>query len=184
MIEINDVKVNFDLYTSIIDLSIDLNNKLPSENYSYRFISGVGGFSSCSLVLYIAEKEKIKNMFITTLRVGKKELEALCDLKENGRLKNCYFALSSISKRTYYKDKRYEYDDFFESLCNEYGFKYNYVNNHSKVILIETAKNNYVIETSSNFNENPKIEQFCLTNSKAVYDYYLNVLTKEGIICE
>lgn len=184
IIEIDEVKTCFDLYSSVEELSIDLNDKLPKENESFRFISGVGGFSSCSLVLYIAEKEIINNMYITTLRVGKKELDALCNLKDNGKLKNCFFALSGINKRTYYKDKRYEYDTYFEDLCEEYNFKFNYVNNHSKIILIETKNNKYVVETSSNFNENPKIEQFCLLNSQKVFDYYYKILKKEGIIFE
>lgn len=147
-------------------------------------MSGERGFTSCSLVLYIAEKEIIKELYVTTLRVGKKELEAICNLKDEGRLKKAYFVLSGISKYNYYKGKRYDYDTYFEDACNDYKFKYDYVNNHSKIILARTSKNYYVIETSSNFNENPKIEQFCLLNSKEVYEYYLETFRKVGIFNE
>lgn len=34
------------------------------------------------------------------------------------------------------------------------------------------AEGEIVIETSSNFNENPKIEQFCITNSPEIYGFY------------
>ena len=53
-------------------------------------------------------------------------------------------------------------------------------NNHSKIILAKTKHNFYVIETSSNLNENPKIEQFNFENSKRLYEFYL-LLFKELI---
>lgn len=48
----------------------------------------------------------------------------------------------------------------------------NVVKNHSKVILLDTDKGKYVIETSSNFNENPKIEQFSFEKSAELYEFY------------
>lgn len=50
-----------------------------------------------------------------------------------------------------------------------------------KVILLDTDAGKLTIETSSNFNENPKIEQFCITNDTAVYGYYLGGFQRLGI---
>ena len=46
----------------------------------------------------------------------------------------------------------------------------------AKVYLMKTEKQNYfVLETSSNLNENPKMEQFILSNDQMLYDFYYNL---------
>lgn len=42
-------------------------------------------------------------------------------------------------------------------------------NNHSKIINFDTDSGKYVIWTSSNLNENPKIEQFIFLKSEEIY---------------
>nr|DAI82559.1 MAG TPA: hypothetical protein [Caudoviricetes sp.] len=37
---------------------------------------------------------------------------------------------------------------------------------------MKTEKNFYVVETSSNLNENPKMEQFSFENDKSLFDWY------------
>lgn len=146
---------------------------LPAPGESLRLISYAGQFSSCSVVLWIAAQTKIKNLHITTLRVGKKELLALCGLVDDGRLGNVRFILSGIARENTRGGKDYGYTDFFEETCQEYGFLYSYEKNHSKVILLDTEAGKIVVETSSNFNENPKIEQFCITSSDEIYNFYV-----------
>lgn len=147
--------------------------ELPQEGESLRAISYAGGFSSCSVVLWIANKAKIKQMFASTLRVGKKEIDAMQDLYEEGRLKHAKFVLCGISKENKsLKGKDYGYTEYFEEQCAECGFLWSYAKNHSKIILLDTSKGKFVIETSSNFNENPKVEQFCITKSDLIYGFY------------
>lgn len=146
---------------------------LPQEGESLRAISYAGGFSSCSVVLWIASKAKIKQMFVSTLRVGKKEIDAMKDLHDDGKLDSASFVLCGISKENKsLKGKDYGYTEYFEELCAECGFSWSYAKNHSKIILLDTNKGKFAIETSSNFNENPKIEQFCITKSDLIYDFY------------
>lgn len=45
-------------------------------------------------------------------------------------------------------------------------------NNHSKVMLFDTDAGKFVIESSSNLNENPKVEQFRLEKSAELFDFY------------
>lgn len=147
--------------------------ELPQDGESLRAISYAGGFSSCSVVVWIAAKAKIERMFVSTLRVGKKEIDAMQDLYEEGRLKHAKFVLCGISKENKsLKGKDYGYTEYFEEKCAECGFEWCYAKNHSKVILLDTSKGKFVIETSSNFNENPKVEQFCITKSDLIYDFY------------
>lgn len=147
--------------------------ELPQDGESLRAISYAGGFSSCSVVIWIAEKAKIERMFVSTLRVGKKEIDAMQDLHESGKLDSASFVLCGISKENKsLKGKDYGYTEYFEEKCAECGFEWCYAKNHSKIILLDTSEGKFVIETSSNFNENPKVEQFCITKSDLIYDFY------------
>lgn len=50
----------------------DLIPNPPKKDESYRLISFQGGFSSISLIAYVALKEKIEELTVSTLRVGEK----------------------------------------------------------------------------------------------------------------
>ena len=146
---------------------------MPQDGESLRAISYAGGFSSCSVVIWIASKAKIERMFASTLRVGKKEIDAMQDLHEEGKLKHAKFVLCGISKENKsLKGKDYGYTEYFEEKCAECGFEWCYAKNHSKIILLDTSEGKFAIETSSNFNENPKVEQFCITKSDLIYNFY------------
>jgi len=67
---------------------------------------------------------------------------------------------------------RYDYVSQIKKLFAEVGFRMIDLSNHSKIFLMRTKNYNFVLETSSNLNENPTIEQFCFSNSKALYDFY------------
>ncbi|MFR6311357.1 hypothetical protein [Anaerofustis stercorihominis] len=176
-----DKKVVFDLNKSFNKLC-NSNIILPKKNQSLRMISPAKGWSSCNLIMYIASNENIYNLIATTLRVGKKEITEIEKLFNNGNLKEAHFILSGISKENRVKGKTYDYQEYFENTCKKCGFTFKYINNHSKVILIKTFDNYYVIETSSNLNENPKIEQFVVTNSKEICEYYIKVFKELEIL--
>ena len=172
--ETND-RVIFDLFESAEKLHEYC--ILPDENQSIRMISPAGGWSSCSLLLALSDKAKIGELYITTLRVGKKELQALCGLD----IKKVHFALGGISREN---AEKYDYSAELESVCAYQGWTYTYLRNHSKVILAKTNRGKIVIETSSNFNENPQIEQFCISNSAALYDFYVQQFKALGVFAE
>ena len=171
-----NVRTVFSLEQSLSKLE-DAGMHIPDQGEALRLISPAGGWSSCSLILWIAEQSHIRHMIATTLRVGKKEIDAICGLMYDGTLESAEIYLSGIAKQ----HKKYDYSDYFEAKCEEYGIKYKYVKNHSKVILLDTDLGKIVIETSSNLNENPKIEQFCVLNSEKVYDFYMNCFNRLGV---
>ncbi len=166
--------VCFDLYLSRLELRNFLDH-LPQENEVFKLVSPAGGWSSCSLVMWIATQCTINNMLVTTLRVGQKELDAIVLLKKKEKIKNIEFLLSGLAKENKVRGKDYGYSQNFEKICERKGIKYRYVKNHSKVILLDTDKGKFVIETSSNFNENPKIEQFSFEKSEELHDFYKRI---------
>lgn len=51
----------------------------------------------------------------------------------------------------------------------------------NKVVLLSGQSGKYIIETSSNFNENPKIEQFILSKSDDIYNFYVEQFKEMGV---
>lgn len=151
---------------------------LPQKDESIRAVSYQGGFSSISFIVMVAEKEKIKELTVSTLRVGEKQFKVLQKLKRENKLDEANFITGTIMKENTINNKKYRYYEIFTEGCKENNWKWEVVNNHSKLILMQTKENYYVLETSSNLNENPKIEQFTFENDKDLYYFYYNLLTE------
>jgi len=162
----------FNIQKSKFDLKKEM-PKLPT-NECYKFISVNGGYASISFIMRVAQEKKIKELTATTLRVGEKEFKQLDYLYKQKRIEKCQFIIGSIMKENKNKYKHY-YDDFV-SVCEKNEWEYKVYTNHSKIILMRTDEDYYVLETSSNLNENPKMEQFSFENSKELYEFYYNII--------
>ncbi|MBY9013093.1 MAG: hypothetical protein KGD70_12030 [Candidatus Lokiarchaeota archaeon] len=167
----------FKISKSIISLDKILNQCLPLKDECVKLISFDGGFSSISFISLVAQKENIKELTASTLRIGEKQFIHLARLKQAGKLDKATFFLSSIMKEDNKKKDKYNYYSKFEEVCKTNGWEKIVINNHSKIILMCTDDNYYVLETSSNLNENPKIEQYSFENDKELYDFYYNFFT-------
>ena len=149
----------------------------PKEDECFKMLSVGGGFSSLGIIKWIAQQEKIEDLYVTTFRIGKAHFQELIYLRNSNKIGRAHFITSQTQERTdklaKYKDSEYDYYKFMVKKCEEFGWDLKSFDNHSKLILMKTAKNYYVIETSSNLNENPKMEQFSFENDKTLYDWYL-----------
>ena len=146
---------------------------LPDDEV-FKLITS-GGFSSIGFIKVIADATVINNLFVSTLRIGKKHLAVLDNLYKQKRLKNASFVIGSIMKNDSAKGKGYGYYDCLEDVCKKNGWEISVMNNHSKILLFDTDIGKYVIETSSNLNENPKIEQFSFEKNSELYEFYLSL---------
>ena len=144
-------------------------NRPPNTEESYRMISA-GGFSLIAFIKYIASLEPILELCVSSLRIGKKHIKIIDGLHKAGLIKDASFVFGGIFKRT--NTKEYDYYQQFVQICQNNNWKYTQINNHSKVLLMRTRNNWYVVETSSNLNENPNIEQFTFENSKELFEFY------------
>lgn len=170
--EVIETHERFDLFAACERLK---GIKLPADSETVRVISPANGFSSAALICEISRQNGgIAEMHATTLRVGKKESQLLADLA----IPNCEIVACGIMRH----NGEYNYSGQVEQTFAKAGYKLGYAKNHSKVILIITNNGKkIVIETSSNLNENPKIEQFTITQSEAVHDWYLQQLRGLGV---
>lgn len=147
-----------------------LTNTLPDDEV-YKLIS-TGGFSSIGFVRFIADRTHIKCLTATTLRVGVKQLEVLDALKRQDKLDHVRFVIGSIMRRNKQGKKSYEYYEQFKKVCVKNSWEYIVQSNHSKLLLFDTNEGKFVLETSSNLNENPSIEQFSFERNAELYDFY------------
>lgn len=158
---------------SIIRSVYELEKEMESlpDNEVYKFISS-GHFSSISFVKYIAKRTTINEMYVSSFRIGKKELKTIDVLFKSGKIKMCHFAVGTLMANDSASVKKYHYYDNFKGICEKNGWEYITVNNHSKILLFDTEIGKFVLETSSNLNENPKIEQFSFEKDSELYDFY------------
>lgn len=151
----------------------------PKNDEVYKMLSVGGGFSSLGIIKFVAEKEIIEDMYVSTFRIGKAHFYELIKLKNQGKLLKAHFITSQTQERTdekaKYKGTEYNYYKFLVEKCLQFGWDLKSFDNHSKLILMKTKDNYYVVETSSNLNENPKMEQFSFENDKSFFDWYLNL---------
>lgn len=149
--------------------------KPPDTSDCYKMISINGGFSTIGIINYIAKLEPIKELYVSTFRIGKNHFNSLLKLHNIGRLGKCNLITSISQKEIDDTQEGYNYYEYIKNRCKDIGWKIKCFNNHSKILLMRTEKNYYVVETSSNLNENPKTEHFSWENDKELYEWYLAI---------
>ena len=173
-------RVCFDLTRSVHTL-LRVLDAPPARDECFKLLSDAGGWSSCSLIMWLAQKEPIVELYCSTFRVGTKEIGQMERLREVGKLGPAQFVLSGLVEwDDARRSEKYDYYAYFRAVCDRNGWRYASRKNHSKVILARTRDNWYVIETSSNLNENPKIEQFSFENDEALFEFYRRNLFEGG----
>lgn len=168
VIKLNKVPFRFHIMHEFSRIET-LDPNLP-ENEIRKYIS-LGGFSSIGFVKFIAERAHINHLIVSTLRVGKKQLAVLDILKQQGKLDSVTFICGSIQIEGN-NERKYNYYDNFSKVVEKNDWKVIVYNNHSKILLFDTNKGKFVIETSSNLNENPKMEQFSFEKNEKLFEFY------------
>ena len=140
---------------------------LPNDHEVYKIIGGRRGFSCIGLIEYIAKREPVRELLMTTFRCETKQMMELDRLHSEGRIDYLEMIVSRMArneKRGYFKECL--------DICAKNGWFFGWAQNHSKVALLRTDENYYVFETSANLNENPRLEQYSLENNKEVWEFY------------
>ena len=158
---------------SIMHAAMELEKEMPElpDKEVYKFISD-GHFSSISFVKYLSKRTVINELYASSFRIGRKELQLLDGLHKSGQIKKCHFAVGTLMANDSLSVKRYRYYDNFKDVCDKNDWEYITTNNHSKIILFDTDIGKFVLETSSNLNENPKIEQFSFEKDSELFEFY------------
>lgn len=169
MIVIGKKIKRFSIGGGIAKLNAEL-SRLPNDSECFKFISD-GSFSTICFISAICLKTRVRALHVSTFAIGKKEILALKALYRKGRLDYVYFL---FQKRL--MDYKNGYSELFEKVLTENKWQYGDSLNHSKVLIFDTDDGKYVLETSSNLNENPRVEQFSFEKDEELYDFYMHNL--------
>lgn len=161
----------FILSTSVQDLKKELGGVLP-DNEVFKIIGLNGSIASLSFIKLVADYDIIEELTASTLRIGQKQFCYLENMAISNRLKKARFFTSKMMTEVDGKRDKYNYAKRFVKICKKNNWDHYVVNNHSKIILMRTKNAYFVLETNSNLNENPKIEQYSFENNKELYDFY------------
>ena len=156
------IKRHFALVENLKDLTA-----LPIPNESIHIVT-MNRFNAWTFIPYLLEKQIIKNLIVSTYAISITVIMAIANLINKGLILNCDIVISNIIvkrkpeviKQLILETKRYK------------NYNWCAYKTHAKVTLIETSNNFYVIEGSGNFNENAKIEQYVIVNSKELFHFH------------
>lgn len=126
-------------------------------------------FNALTFIPYFLEKEIVENIILTTFSISIKSIETIAEMIAQQLITGCFVLVSEFILNLKKKG-------IIQKLNIEEGkssrFNWGYGANHSKIILIKTQSNWYVVEGSGNMTMNARIEQYVLTNSKELYNFH------------
>lgn len=87
---------------------------------------------------------------------------------------------AAILTGTYFKRRETEVYSYLVAGLRSRGGRFRAFANHSKVLLLANAKQRHwlTIESSANLTGNPRVEQYVLTNDRALHDFHLDWMTE------
>jgi hypothetical protein len=158
-------------YQKIKSLPEDL-MRLPSEEEIF-FLQTDNSFNAFTFIPLIAKNQGIKELYASTYSINIRVIESLLELHDNGLIEQITLMISdSLIKRNP------KTIDLLEALVSSRAnITVNYSWNHSKVCIMKTAFNHFVVEGSGNWSENAFYEQYLFANSKGIYEFRKEMFT-------
>ena len=145
--------------------------KLPGPNEQLRIVTQKA-INSFDFILAVLANEDIEELIVAFYHIGKKVIQELHDIQATGKIKTCFFLINdAVPKLT---------PDAYNLIKSLESENWNVVleNNHTKIILIKTAQNYYVIEGSGNLSINARIEQYVFDNYQKLFEFHKKWITE------
>ena len=140
---------------------------LPAPDEQVRLIT-MRLFNSVEFVAAIAERERISHMRSATYSINHKAASTIIGLLDADRIGSCELLISNLRNKAHREKERLMQEIFVKHPRIDLW----YASSHAKIITMATeAGNHYTIEGSGNHAQNSRIEQYCLDNSKRLYDF-------------
>lgn len=145
----------------------DLAGRLPLPGEIY-FLWSLKSFNAFSFIKYvILERDRVEELVISSYNIGKIIILSLMKLVDNGRIEKLHVTLSDVSKSRF----PHNYDLMNLEASKRSNVEVAYLWNHSKVALMKSMDDYFIVEGSGNFSENSRHEQYVFLNNKDVYDF-------------
>ena len=139
---------------------------LPSDN-EIIFLWTLKSFNSFTFIPFVIKRSgTITNLVISTYSINTRIVNSLIKWYDKGEIRNIHIVISDTIK---YRSPQIV--DLINSAAAKRNIKLDFAWNHSKISLIQTQNNNFVVEGSGNFSENAQHEQYIFYNDKNIYDF-------------
>ena len=143
---------------------------IPKPKQQFRIVTQKA-INSYDFILAILANEEIEELIVAFYRIGKKVIQDLVELQKQNKINKIHFlvndAVPKLTPDAYNLMKSVETKNF----------KIRLENNHTKIILIKTKFNHYVIEGSGNLSINARIEQYSFDNNKSLFNFHKTWIT-------
>ncbi len=141
---------------------------IPKKDEQIRIVTRKMINSFDFILAIIANNEIIENLIIAFYRISKKAIIEISELIKEGKIKNVILLINDGFPKLV--------PDAYNLLLQQKStnFTIKLENNHTKIILIDTIKNKYIIEGSGNLSINARIEQYLFENNEQVFNFHSN----------
>jgi hypothetical protein len=157
------------------EIALDSLGPLPGEDEAIKAVSFCQ-VSTIGMLRYVANQTVIRELTVSTFRIGPTALRELKRLRERGRLEKASFIVGKILGRDNRKTSAVEHYQNVERVCRECGWRLAARDNHTKLTLFDTDAGKFVLESSSNLNEAPNWEQFSLEQDAELYEFWRDAI--------
>jgi len=138
---------------------------IPVINENKRIVTRKE-INTFDFILAILANEEIEELTLTSYRIGRKTTLMLKELLSNNKIEKLMILISSNFPKFA--------PEVWNNLQTLIHTEIKLESNHTKIMLIKTKLNKYVIEGSGNLSVNARIEQYSFSNNKEIYDFHYN----------
>lgn len=157
------------------NLSQDL-QRLPNPE-EFFFLHTENSFNAFTFIPLIANHQGIRELHASTYSINRRVIDGIVELHDGGLIDKVSLLLSDSLKQR----SSQTIDHLNGLLSTRPNIQVNYAWNHSKVCLMKTEHNAFVVEGSGNWSENAAIEQYVFYNSQTVYDFRMKLFTESNL---
>jgi len=173
----NDVKYRMQRFEKSAQAGMALGGALPGPNETWHFISAAKYDYWNIIVEAIKAAGGAAEFYASTWTMNRNNVLELLDLFDAGEIQKF-----SILTGTYFKTR--ETSVYAQLLNGILARNQRYVSfiNHTKIALIQNGEYFIAMEGSANFTQNPRLENFIITNNRELYQFHREWM--EEMLCK
>ena len=155
--------------------SLEKNLKRLPTPEEFFFLQTNSSFNAFTFIPFICKYVKVRRLYASTYSISRKVIDALMELHSRGFVDEITLLISDsmVKRNPMTIDVLTSVAAANRNLNVLFGW------NHSKVCLVETASDHYVIEGSGNWSDNAAMEQYTFANSKGLFDFRMDLFAPE-----
>ena len=156
--------------------AVDAVQRMPAPGEYLHIVTGqeFAGFDLLPAMLHLCKADAFETLTLTTLGFSRKNLEALATFIDAGKVppRRLQILCSDFFRRADLDIWRLGVEQ-----AKRYGYGFRSTRNHTKLILANIGGKYFVTESSANLRSCANLEQFTMTQSRAVHDFHLQWIT-------